>query len=199
MNTSLMIESIVIRPSLIVIRSYELFIDAAGLGIQLRHFSAGPSFNSPSVPFVHYSLTVYLLATQSSLSLVLFSVTPSTYPGHAVSLTRLTLSDHQQLLVSPNHQPAQLAMTISSVQTLLPGRAEINATEKRAVKPPPQVYGVADFPFKGYNPPQPEGYEQSRSHPDTSAIVIDNGTFRLIVPSQRTILTPFPLIQAPVP
>ncbi|KAJ5618811.1 hypothetical protein N7510_002795 [Penicillium lagena] len=67
-------------------------------------------------------------------------------------------------------------MTITSVQTLLPGRFDINATEKRTPKPPPQVYGVVDFPFKGYNPPQPEGYEQSRSHPDTSAIVIDNGS-----------------------
>ncbi|KAJ5833930.1 chromatin remodeling complex subunit (Arp5) [Penicillium riverlandense] len=66
-------------------------------------------------------------------------------------------------------------MTISSVQTL-PGRFESNAIEKRAAKPPPQIYGVADFPFKGYTPPQPEGYEQSRSHPDTSAIVIDNGS-----------------------
>ena len=90
-------------------------------------------------------------------------------------------------------------MTITSVQTLLPGRFEINATEKRAAKPPPQVYGVADFPFKGYHPPQPEGYEQSRSNPDTSAIVIDNGTFRSIARSLRLILTAFSLIQAPVP
>lgn len=66
-------------------------------------------------------------------------------------------------------------MTVTSVQTILPGRYAINATEKRAEKPPPQTYGVQDFPFKGYQPPQPDGFEQSRARPDTSAIVIDNG------------------------
>ncbi|KAJ5296326.1 Glutathione-dependent formaldehyde-activating enzyme/centromere protein V [Penicillium atrosanguineum] len=67
-------------------------------------------------------------------------------------------------------------MTISSVQTLLPGRYAINANEKRAEKPPPKTYSVQEFPFKGYQPPQPDGFEQSRAHPDTSAIVIDNGS-----------------------
>ena len=66
-------------------------------------------------------------------------------------------------------------MTITSVQTLLPGRYSLNSTEKRAAKPAPQIYHAQDFPFKGYQPPQPDGYEQSRAHPDTSAIVIDNG------------------------
>lgn len=66
-------------------------------------------------------------------------------------------------------------MTISSVQTLLPGRYAINATEKRTEKPPPKTYSVQEFPFKGYQPPQPDGFEQSRAHPDTSTIVIDNG------------------------
>ena len=68
-------------------------------------------------------------------------------------------------------------MTITSVQTVLSGRYAINALEKRAEKPPPQIYGVQDFPFKGYQPPQVDGYEQSKAHPDTSAIVIDNGEF----------------------
>ncbi|KAJ5101287.1 hypothetical protein NUU61_003509 [Penicillium alfredii] len=66
-------------------------------------------------------------------------------------------------------------MTITAVQTLLPGRFAVNSTERRVEKPPPQVYSVPDFPFKGYQPPQPEGYAQSQAHPDTSAIVIDNG------------------------
>ena len=66
-------------------------------------------------------------------------------------------------------------MTITSVQTLLPARIASNATEKRTEKPPPKLYSVQDFPFKGYHPPQPEGYQQSKAHPDTSAIVIDNG------------------------
>ncbi|KAJ6112413.1 hypothetical protein N7512_007737 [Penicillium capsulatum] len=67
-------------------------------------------------------------------------------------------------------------MTITSVQTVQSGRYSINATEKRAEKPPPQLYHAQDFPFKGYQPPQPDGFQQSRAHPDTSAIVIDNGS-----------------------
>ncbi|KAJ5691824.1 hypothetical protein N7462_001247 [Penicillium macrosclerotiorum] len=67
-------------------------------------------------------------------------------------------------------------MTITSVQTFLPSRFAINSSEKREAKPTPQTYGVQDFPFKGYQPPQPDGYEQSKAHPDTSAIVIDNGS-----------------------
>lgn len=68
-------------------------------------------------------------------------------------------------------------MTITSIQTLLPGRYSVNVTEKRTEKPPPQTYTVQDYPFKGYQPPQPDGYERSKAHPDTSAIVIDNGSF----------------------
>ncbi|KAI2714002.1 hypothetical protein CBS147332_2753 [Penicillium roqueforti] len=67
-------------------------------------------------------------------------------------------------------------MTITSVHTLLPARIASNASEKRTEKPPPKLYTVQDFPFKGYHPPQPEGYQQSKAHPDTSAIVIDNGS-----------------------
>jgi actin-related protein 5 len=66
-------------------------------------------------------------------------------------------------------------MAITSVQSILPARVTVNASEQGAVKPPPKISNVQDFPFKGYQPPQPEGYEQSKSRPDTSAIVIDNG------------------------
>lgn len=66
-------------------------------------------------------------------------------------------------------------MTITSVQTVLPGRYAVNSSEKRVEKPPPEVYGVPDFPFKGYQPPQPDGFKQSQADPDASAIVIDNG------------------------
>ena len=66
-------------------------------------------------------------------------------------------------------------MTITAVQSLLPGRIASNSSEKQTEKPPPQLHGITDFPFKGYHPPQPEGYQQTRAHPDTSAIVIDNG------------------------
>ncbi|PLB44901.1 putative chromatin remodeling complex subunit [Aspergillus steynii IBT 23096] len=67
-------------------------------------------------------------------------------------------------------------MTITSVQTLLPGRFGINSTEKTAAKKPPTLYNAQDHPFKGYHPPQTEGYERSKANPDTSAIVIDNGS-----------------------
>ena len=66
-------------------------------------------------------------------------------------------------------------MTITSVQTLLPGRFGINSTEKHVAKNPPTIYNAQDHPFKGYHPPQTEGYERSKANPDTSAIVIDNG------------------------
>lgn len=68
-------------------------------------------------------------------------------------------------------------MTITSVQSLLPGRIASNLTETRTEKPPPQLHGITDFPFKGYHPPQPEGYQKSQANPD-SAIVIDNGKNR---------------------
>ncbi|OJJ33454.1 hypothetical protein ASPWEDRAFT_622470 [Aspergillus wentii DTO 134E9] len=67
-------------------------------------------------------------------------------------------------------------MTIISEQTILPGRYSITASEKAAAKPAPKLYNTIDYPFKGYHAPQPEGYEQSRSKADTSAIVIDNGS-----------------------
>jgi actin-related protein 5 len=65
-------------------------------------------------------------------------------------------------------------MTITAINNLLPARVTVNPTEKRSEKPPPQLHSVQEWPFKGYQPPQPEGYQQSRAHPD-SAIVIDNG------------------------
>ncbi|ODM19640.1 hypothetical protein SI65_04625 [Aspergillus cristatus] len=67
-------------------------------------------------------------------------------------------------------------MTITSVQTVLPNRLTIDPSERKAAKPPPKVYNAKDHPFKGYHPPQPEGYRQSKANPDSSAIVIDNGS-----------------------
>lgn len=81
---------------------------------------------------------------------------------------------------------ARNAMAITSVQNVLPGRYAINSTEKNAAKPPPKIYNVQEPPFKGYHPPQPEGYEQSRSKADSTAIVIDNGAFNDIVHHVRT-------------
>lgn len=66
-------------------------------------------------------------------------------------------------------------MTVTSVETILPTRFSINVTENKSDKPPPKLYNIQDNRFKGYQPPQPDGYERSKSSPDTSAIVIDNG------------------------
>jgi actin-related protein 5 len=66
-------------------------------------------------------------------------------------------------------------MTITSQQIILPSRSS-SAGDKNSPKPPPKVYNVKDFPFKGYQAPQPEGYQQSKASPSSSAIVIDNGT-----------------------
>ncbi|KAL4762460.1 actin-related protein ARP5 [Aspergillus foveolatus] len=67
-------------------------------------------------------------------------------------------------------------MAITSIQSILPARFSINSSEQGAAKPPPKIFNVYERPFKGYQPPQPDGYEQSKSRPDTSAIVIDNGS-----------------------
>ncbi|KAJ5771092.1 uncharacterized protein N7511_003143 [Penicillium nucicola] len=64
-------------------------------------------------------------------------------------------------------------MTITAINNLMPPRVTVNPTEKRSEKPPPQLHGVQEWPFKGYQPPQPEGYQQSNPE---SAIVIDNGS-----------------------
>lgn len=74
-------------------------------------------------------------------------------------------------------------MTITSVQNVVPNRLTTDPTERRAAKPLPQVYNAIDHPFKGYHPPQPEGYQQSKANPDSSAIVIDNGGFPLFLRS----------------
>ncbi|RMZ82402.1 hypothetical protein DV737_g2047, partial [Chaetothyriales sp. CBS 132003] len=54
--------------------------------------------------------------------------------------------------------------------------------ERRLPTPPPgaqptrpRLYPAPDFPFKGWQPAQPEGYKQSAARPTESAIVIDNG------------------------
>lgn len=65
-------------------------------------------------------------------------------------------------------------MTIISERIITSTRAS-GSSHKDSPKPPPKIYNVQEYPFKGYRPPQPDGYEQSRSSPDSSAIVIDNG------------------------
>lgn len=45
--------------------------------------------------------------------------------------------------------------------------------------PQPKVYPSPEFPFKGYQPPQPDGYAQSAGTHTDSAIVLDNGAHTL--------------------
>lgn len=74
-------------------------------------------------------------------------------------------------------------MTITSTQMISPGRqATNNGVERNVAKPPPKLYEVRDQSFKGYQPPQPDGYEQSKANPGSSAIVIDNGMNNLKSP-----------------
>lgn len=53
--------------------------------------------------------------------------------------------------------------------------------ERRLPTPPPdwelgpRIYPAPYYPFRGWQPPQPEGYRQSAANPGESAIVIDNG------------------------
>ena len=64
-------------------------------------------------------------------------------------------------------------MTINSTRQIV--------VERRLPTPPPdwelgpRIYPAPDYPFKGWQPPQPEGYRQSAANPGESAIVIDNG------------------------
>ncbi|PGG97942.1 hypothetical protein GX51_07054 [Blastomyces parvus] len=68
-------------------------------------------------------------------------------------------------------------MTITSIRVLVAPRAAADISQKRDPKPPPKLYPIQEPPFKGYMPPQPDGYEQSRETASSSAIVIDNGSY----------------------
>ena len=63
-------------------------------------------------------------------------------------------------------------MTITSSRYIGPATADSQVAQNGSVRPPPQIWQAVDPPFKGYQPPPSEGYEQSSG--DT-AIVIDNG------------------------
>jgi actin-related protein 5 len=39
----------------------------------------------------------------------------------------------------------------------------------------PRIYPAPDYPFRGWQPPHPEGYRDSAATPGDSAIVLDNG------------------------
>ncbi|OAX78248.1 hypothetical protein ACJ72_07445, partial [Emergomyces africanus] len=65
-------------------------------------------------------------------------------------------------------------MAITSSRLLVTPRVAADISQSNDPKPPPKLYPIQDPPFKGYIPPQPEGYEQSRETASSSAIVIDN-------------------------
>ena len=66
-------------------------------------------------------------------------------------------------------------MTINSVQTIVTDRTVPIPPPNGAPPPPLRIHTAPDFPFKGWQPPQTEGYCQSAAAPSDSAIVIDNG------------------------
>ncbi|KAM5434430.1 Actin-related protein 5 [Microsporum canis] len=67
-------------------------------------------------------------------------------------------------------------MVISSTQRIAGPNEVLSIQERREAKPAPKIFNISEPPFKGFHPPQPDGYEQSKHSPGTSAIVIDNGS-----------------------
>lgn len=63
-------------------------------------------------------------------------------------------------------------MTITSTRFLEPPVADVRVLQNGSAKPPERIWHAVDPPFKGYQPPPSEGYEESSSN---TAIVIDNG------------------------
>lgn len=66
-------------------------------------------------------------------------------------------------------------MTINTVHRIIQERKLPSPPPSGAGLPPSKVYPAPDFPFKGWQPPQLDGYRQSAGTPTDSAIVIDNG------------------------
>lgn len=66
-------------------------------------------------------------------------------------------------------------MTINSVRTLVTNRQFPSPPVDDSIQSSPRIYGAPDYPFKGWQPPQPEGYRQSAAAAHESALVIDNG------------------------
>lgn len=71
-------------------------------------------------------------------------------------------------------------MTISGVKRIVEERNR-PAQPANGVHPTPQIHPAPDFPFKGWQPPQPSGYKDSSGTPSESAIVVDCGASTLKV------------------
>lgn len=124
-----------------------------------------------------FNLRPFILLNQFHFALLSQGFITPCSPGHDLNPTTHSLSNldlSRCPLAQLQRNSSAVTMTITSVQTVLPGRFAVNASERRVQKPPPETFSVPDFPFKGYQQPQPEGFAQSQANPD-SAIVIDNG------------------------
>lgn len=65
-------------------------------------------------------------------------------------------------------------MTIISVNRIVEER-RFPTPPPDAVESTPRIHPAPDYPFRGWQPPQPEGYKQSTATPSESAIILDNG------------------------
>ncbi|ETI21366.1 hypothetical protein G647_07712 [Cladophialophora carrionii CBS 160.54] len=66
-------------------------------------------------------------------------------------------------------------MTITSTTRITAERRLPTPPPESQLLSQPRIYAAPDFPFKGWQPPKPDGYQQSAGTPSESAIVIDNG------------------------
>lgn len=63
-------------------------------------------------------------------------------------------------------------MTITYSRYIEPLNTSNASNGSKPLKPPPRIWHATDPPFKGYQAPPTEGYQQSH---EATAIVIDNG------------------------
>ena len=66
-------------------------------------------------------------------------------------------------------------MTITSTSRIVPERRLPTPPNDGVAQSQPRIFPAPDFPFKGWQPPQPDGYQSSAAAPAENAIVIDNG------------------------
>src|SRR5690242_4367683 len=69
-------------------------------------------------------------------------------------------------------------MTITNVNRIISERAR-PPPPPNGTYPAPRIHPVPEYPFKGWQPPQPEGYQQSAGTAAESAIVLDSGASTL--------------------
>ncbi len=65
-------------------------------------------------------------------------------------------------------------MTINTINRIVEER-RFPTPPPDATESKPRLYPAPDYPFRGWQPPQLEGYRQSVATPAESAIILDNG------------------------